>query len=1387
MKKSLKISLFVVLALVLLLFAAWLFRNNMLGYFLSKQVYDQSDGKAELAFSGVHLNVKSGNVILDRPVFTFDSLYIDKQHQIKLQQIVFDTIALERVSFFELLWNKKFRARRLRIEKPDIRFEGGSLEGKGTFRPDSLFAMLNKPRENKTKADVRINLVSIHYGRVSFSADTAESHVSNLVDFTIEMYNLNTSPSPETAAKQILFSDDLLFEISHLNNEILPNYYVNLDRALLSVKKQKLIIDNLLILPKWQNEKGKSRVNLKAEKILMHGLDLSKAKSLKDVGISSIRISDGYVTYYLPEGLRAKSDTLSQKELGELRQKIRMFSLDSLMLRRMDFFNVRSGEDTVTAVHQVNLKINDLVIDSTTVKNPLQLLTNPQIVMNTGKSSFFIREKDLLASFSQFSYSSQAGKIEFNNVRIAGDTTASPEMMEVLLDKLSLNEFNPEKYKPGRPVSVSISAISPRFTIDLDSPLFNKGGGNFNPEAYIHLHKIAVRDANGKVYRKNRFAFDVTGLDFSCGHLSIPGNDTSELMIENPVLDILGITGNVENKKYVVSTGTIHYGEKAFTVNNLKGDLAGKNKGDQVSIVLDRAGFRNFDPLAVLNNNELLMDSLQLKNPVVQATLSLSGSEGNKPQKFSIDLPFVLGIGNLGLSHAVVKLNLKSTDQLPIEFTTNLNAGLQNIFPGSRVDSSMIDQLKGTVEFLNMDGGMLDHRSEVQTLAINLSDQSLKLRNLKISGIEGRNSELPVLFHDLDLKELDIEKLNYPLLVKYDSIVFGKLTVNHILSDVTIRQKGQGQSNENQSNDFAGKLLNIVYDSISFNHIYTNISQVGDSVNSSFRLADFHLSHYNGTDACDNLMQNMRISFDSLAWSDTLKNKSLLIDHVWNNPEDQSLIIEHIKTGDFFENKNITLMPDSSGFWFTSGRVILSGVNLKQGLPSRLSVNAMTFDTLSFYLVQKKKTQKSGGNLKLDMDFIESYAGLMSGLKVDTTYLNNISLQYYSLGDSAFKPVRVNNIALKVRGLNIDSSMASRDIRDMVKNMTIDLRGRSYITADSMYEIQSGLIRYDFPRRAIIIDSFYVMPRYPRMTFFEKAHYQTDRVKVFGKRMELRDFDFDDFFDHNHIHFGMVRLDQADLRLYRDMKYPLKPGIYKPMPQEILRNLKQKFTIDTIDVRDSYLLYGEYSKKSDKPGIAYFKNFNINAYHLTNNFSSIPDTTNLMIKLNTRVMGDARMDAVIRFPLLSQKDEFTISASSERMDMPLLSQLTENILGISIVSGKGRIDYANITGDNKESHGKMLFKYRKFKLKMYDTEKSKVSSGFFAPVFNFMINGLMIKSYNPRFARTPREGIVYYQRDTKRSIINYLWKSLLSGMLSTMGINTKEQRQQKKMIKKEAH
>ena len=95
-----------------------------------------------------------------------------------------------------------------------------------------------------------------------------------------------------------------------------------------------------------------------------------------------------------------------------------------------------------------------------------------------------------------------------------------------------------------------------------------------------------------------------------------------------------------------------------------------------------------------------------------------------------------------------------------------------------------------------------------------------------------------------------------------------------------------------------------------------------------------------------------------------------------------------------------------------------------------------------------------------------------------------------------------------------------------------------------------------------------------------------------------------------------------------------------------------------------------------------------------------------------------------------------------------------------------------------------MFRYKKLKLSLYNRKKAEQNKGLFGAMSRFLINDIIIHKNNPRFARSPRIGQVYFERDREKAILNYVWKSLLSGMLSSVGINTKEQRQERREMKK---
>ena len=67
---------------------------------------------------------------------------------------------------------------------------------------------------------------------------------------------------------------------------------------------------------------------------------------------------------------------------------------------------------------------------------------------------------------------------------------------------------------------------------------------------------------------------------------------------------------------------------------------------------------------------------------------------------------------------------------------------------------------------------------------------------------------------------------------------------------------------------------------------------------------------------------------------------------------------------------------------------------------------------------------------------------------------------------------------------------------------------------------------------------------------------------------------------------------------------------------------------------------------------------------------------------------------------------------------------------------------------------------------------------------NLLLNDILIKSNNPGFLGKTRTGEVYFKHNTQKSIVYYTWKSILSGIMSTMGYNNKEQRQEKRAFKR---
>ena len=981
----------------------------------------------------------------------------------------------------------------------------------------------------------------------------------------------------------------------------------------------------------------------------------------------------------------------------------------------------------------------------------------------------------------------------FDGLKLISDDTTSGNELNIGIRKLSIDGVHAGAMQKNEHLHLSLYIEQPEVLLDLNNKLFAKSGGSkgFVLPEIINLDHIELKEAKAVVTKGDSTYINVNGFSIGLNDLRLPKDTTERISFKNMSVNLESFHARFLGKDILLDGGQLAFESNQLLMSNVSSTIRSSETNLAQSFRIGTFRINDFEPLLFVNEKEFSSSGIELRNARVKATLKLndSGSEEKtdpRAKLFEMEIPYTINLDNLDLINLKLDLAIQS-EHKEESVSATVNTHVSNINIDKSIDTSLIETLEAYLS--------------IQDIGANFANQSVKIDKqqiggpesvLNISGINAKTSHdslTPFYIQNFHLDELAVNGIDYPQLFLHDSISFQHLFVKELNSDIEVFSKPKEQIdtvhqpiNKEQIRSY----FDFHYETINLEGFHVNIRVEDKHSKSYFNLNNLHLAHTKSQPENDNLFEKVRLSFNHFIYTDSTKNAYFKLTNARNDPFKKQLIFENIDFGNLYQEMNNQYIYDSADLRVQTASIIFDNIFIKEGLPSSISVDKLLFEDIDLKVTNKsaQDTSSTPGRMAINLEILKQYSELMSQIKIDTTAVNDITIRYNSIKDNQTKTIRFDSIGLVINNIDIDSSALSKEEPEVIRKITLDLRGRTTITHDSLYSFKTGLISYDFPNRTIRIQDIELKPRFEETAFFEKAVYQTDRMTVSGEEVVLREFKYEELLANNHIEFGSVDLRNIDISIRRDLRYPIKDGIFKKMPQQSLHDMKQKITVDSVRVFNSKLHYGEYTDKSELPGDVFFDHFNVKAYNLTNDLENIDTATTLRVILDAKIMGEARLDAEINYPLMSSSNDWWMSASSEELDMTLLNSLTENVIGVAITDGKGRLEKSFITGNEINSTGILTFKYKKLKLKLYDRKHADISHKFFAPLLNGMINSLFLKSNNPKFARKAREGQVYFARDTRKSILNYTWKSILSGMMSTMGINNKEQRQERRENKK---
>jgi uncharacterized Zn finger protein len=1265
----------------------------------------------------------------------------------------------------------------------------------------TLLKMLAKGTEKKNTTGLHFYIDEFEMRKGGFTykdKDNREISIENLNLLVTGLQQSNFKAQGDNLDH--LFDFKAKLELDGVEN-ITDNYYkTRIEKVILDTRLQKITTEGVNLTP-LKNPDSANPVMYKISdgNFYIEGINIKDILQKKEFHLKNIKIKNASVTELHRHNKKSISaSSVKKPDSLNLFSFFPEYKIDSVILENTTFQSV--CETDILELFKIgSLTLGNIQLDS----NVFSGITNNNLIQNLSISSRSVYVKlftpGIEISYDSLDYYSKDSITHIRNLTVL--TVCSPPdndtvaKCDIRIGSATFLNLTPEVLFTGEKKAMSARIYD--WTANISNPSKIKFPKNSDT-----LYKLS-----------EKLHFDI--VELKNGNVKILDADSVILNINKFDLSTTGLTLFTDRKKYQeifnyneITTGFDKLGfypEQDFSLdinncrlNNYNLEISGidflNNKANNTNISFNEFVISGFDVRKLINRKEFIAKNITFSKPDIIHTV-------NKPavRQKNDSLNFKI------LRQKIAKGIEKSLNKLKINNLTfsNGDININNINNKTTFKSSFGLQI-GDIKFDKYDKRYSDEIS-IGDILLKLNNSNLRLKDIsmrydsviidtkadKISFINSlllslqdktangnKKSEFHAHIPRIDIIGPDFNAyLYHPM--SFSSMVIEKPTFNLLIHN-------KKKKNKKQKPLTADIPFSYFKDYIKLNNAKINITVESEKDTMRVKVNDISATWYENVPkpaagisfSAHEQMHKAEVTIAGLTLSNGKTDIS--IDEVKHKVNGTEIRIKGFKQSSYKLNKKGKELNNRVAI----PKILIEHPVLHKRMGKLANIDfqkVITDDVdIDLYQLQEKSTPSKHFNFKdTTLRPVFNYLGHFT---IEYTKIGNLHFQYFPIEKNK-KPVDITRMSIIIKKMSIDSSVFTTH-KSIINDMDITFYKREMVTKTGMYLIKSNNVTYSYKENRLILDSVYLIPRYGRKEFFKKAVYQTDRISLKGKNIIIDGIDFESILTDRIYHINRVSLNGFEMIDHRDKRYKRKPGETKPMPQTALRNLPFKITIDSLFANNSYILYGEYVDESQKPGEAYFTDFNLTVSNITNVNKSITRNPRMDIQMSTKLMDDAKLTLNMGFILIDTLDYFEYSGHMNYFDITKMNPMVENLLGLTIKSGKGTLDINEVKGNNDVARGELFFKYKNFKLGLYNRNKAKEVTGILSPIVSFVVNDIKLRSNNPKSLGKPRIGEVYFERDKEKSILNYIWKSTMSGLLTTVGITNKQQKEAEKNDRK---
>jgi hypothetical protein len=439
-----------------------------------------------------------------------------------------------------------------------------------------------------------------------------------------------------------------------------------------------------------------------------------------------------------------------------------------------------------------------------------------------------------------------------------------------------------------------------------------------------------------------------------------------------------------------------------------------------------------------------------------------------------------------------------------------------------------------------------------------------------------------------------------------------------------------------------------------------------------------------------------------------------------------------------------------------------------------IHLNQLNIENPTIEIFHKKRKYNSEKR-KDTTSLHKKLADQINSFSLDTLFIKGAGFIHHNLAVTD-KKSELKDVSIHFNKILIDATTEYDTTRFLfAKEALISLKDYSYRTSDGSYFLKADAVSISAPKNMMEISGFSLKPAMSRTAFDKATGFRKEQYDITVKNIGINQINWWDLVNDDGLTADTMKISDSRVKVYMNRSLPAPPkSKVGSFPHQLLMKLKLPVKIDRIRVSRLDLDYEEFNPKSGKTAGISFNNTSGTISNITNQAVDIRKDQYMRVSAESFFMHDAPLKSDFIFDLAHYKEgKFHVDMELKKIDKEQLEKVANGLGLFSIKSLNIKSLKAQVDGNDKLGKGTVLLLYDDLKivpLKKDGDSKSGMKQRNF---LGFVINSFVLKDNNPSDDEKPRNPTGQFVRETDKSFFNLVWKTILVGILETVGANPK--------------